>query len=506
MFGKTGSALDAEHAGARSHAERGSEHPAFFLFRRKIRMLWGILLGLCLLWNSYSILICNGYLLGYDNNFYFAWARSMVLDRDLDFQNDLGFVAENKSLGETSRVIADFLNTTPKTANGYIPNKYGMGMGLLALPSLYLGNAVFHLYGLISGFEVKEFSRSYPWIFALNAILFGFLGVAGSYRLLARLYGQKTAFGAVSTGLLGLPLGYYIWYEPTMSHAMSFAIATLYIGTVIHWAKILTGHRQNQAWRPLLLTSIAMGFLLGISCTIRYTNLVFAIVPFVLAASILKANEADRTHSLSGVLSLCLPGAFAGALAGFFPQLLAWKQIYGSWFLYTYQGEGMSVWPEHAFDILFGLRNSLFVWSPLAMIAIAGLCMGAFKRNPLALSGLIVFLGFVWIYGSWECYWLGNSYGMRGLVDCSFFFLLGFAEIFSRLRAQNAARRWLKKLTAAGIMLLIIWNLYFLFCYRSFLQPHGEPFAGLRLLAEPERPLKQLLADMGLGGAVHLSR
>ncbi len=464
------------------------------LSRRKIAILWLVSLGLCMMWNSYRSLVVNSYVLGYDNNFYFAWARSIVIDGDVEFTNDLEFVATNERLGETQKTIAKYLDTVQRTSNGYVPNKYGIGMALTALPPLYLTRMAANLCTLISGHEVSGFSRIYPWIFTLNSIFYGFLGLAVSYRLLEPAYGRSTAFISVALGVLGLPLGYYIWYEPTMSHAVSFGMITLFLLVSIRWREKLREHFHNIAIAPLLPEAVVMGFLLGISCSIRYTNALFAMVPFVFALKDWNDRGRSGTANCLKAGFVCLIAALSGTLIGFLPQLVAWKQVYGCWVVYPYQGEVMLPWPRYFFEVLFGLRNSLFVWTPLALAAMAGLFLAAFRRDILALSGILVILGLVWIYGSWECYWLGNSYGMRGLVDASFFFLLGFAEIIMLLRRPSKSLL-LKRMAATGIVLLVVWNIYFIFCYRSGLQPNGCPFAGLKLLSDPGKPLGQFNSE-----------
>jgi MFS family permease len=449
-------------------------------------------------WNSYRLIKVNGYILGYDQNFYFAWARSIVVDADIDFANDLELVAKNEALGELSEIISAYLQTTPRTPGGYVPNKYGMGMGLVALPSMYLTKAVVRVFNLFPNYGLNDFSLLYAWVFVLNFVFLGFVGLMISYNLLEPIYGHRKSFAAIVMGTAGLSLGYYIWYEPTMSHAASFAIINAYLLISTRWMKLFSNHTGKKSLELLIVTSLFMGFVLGVACTVRYTNVVFAAVPFVFAIKALKNCEKGRDNKMLVSGALCLLAAVAGTFAGFIPQLLSWKTLYGSWFVYSYHGEQMAAWPRYALEILFGLRNSLFLWTPLAIVAVAGLFIGTARREFLAFAGLIVMAGFVWIYGSWECYWLGHSYGMRGLVDGSFFFFLGFAEMITWMESHAPQRRFLVNLLQAGIWFLVVWNMYFIFCYRSLLQPHGEPFAGARLISAPEQPLRQMLADFGL--------
>ena len=49
-----------------------------FRNQKAIVLLWVFLLILAMGWNAYRILNINSYIKGFDNNFYFAWARSAV--------------------------------------------------------------------------------------------------------------------------------------------------------------------------------------------------------------------------------------------------------------------------------------------------------------------------------------------------------------------------------------------------------------------------------------------
>ena len=473
---------------------------ATFRNRNALLLLWIFLLILCMAWNAYSILGSKSYIRGFDNNFYFAWARSIVLDGDLDFTNDLLLVAKNNDLGKTQNAFATYLEQTPKTSEGYLPNKYGIGMGLLALPSLYLVKTAIRVFKLFPNYNETELSRIYALIFVLNAIFLGFAGLLFSYILLKRHYGVRKALASVILGTGGLSVGYYIWYEPTMAHATSFGLVTIYLLVCTCWIKKLLDWQVKKNLRWLLLVSLLMGFALGVACTVRYTNVVFALVPFIFAIKAIRTTEQNRTvyWILVGVISFF--AASLGSLAGFTPQLYSWKIVYGKWLLYSYQGEQIWAYPRYAFEILFGLRNSLFVWTPLAVVAIVGLVIGVAKKNSLAQAGLLVILCMVWIYGSWECYWLGHSYGMRGLVECSFFFFLGFAEILDWIQGRSSRKNFLGFSFKACIWILFMWNVYFVFCYRSALQPHGKPFVGVRCLFASTTPLKQMLSDLGFRG------
>jgi hypothetical protein len=138
------------------------------------------------------------------------------------------------------------------------------------------------------------------------------------------------------------------------------------------------------------------------------------------------------------------------------------------------------------------------VWTPLARVAVIGLGLAGARRDPLAIGGAASLLGLLWIYGSWQYYTLGSSYGMRGFVDGSFFFCLGLAEVLDRLGRASARVRPFAVAARVAIVALMVWNLYFAVCYRCGLQPPDRPFAGQGLFADGARWRAQFSKDTNL--------
>ncbi len=286
-----------------------------------------------------------------------------------------------------------------------------------------------------------------------------------------------------------------------MAHGAGFALISFFLLAAMQWDRKLAGDwvgtGDNGNTRGLLVSAALMGLLLGVACMVRSTNIIFAIVPIVLVVTRwTRTDKGQRVEEIKPA-RLCSLVALGGALIGFVRQMIAWKILYGSYLTYTYQGETLHALPRYAGQVLFGLRNSLFVWTPLALVAVGGLVLAARRGQALAIAGLVVLLGTLWIYGSWETYWLGHGFGMRGFVECSPFFFLGLASVWRRF-GTGQRRRFIGRLGRGAIVLLVLWNLYFVMCYRADIQPHGEPFAGLELLTQWDRWWEQLLNETGI--------
>ena len=197
-------------------------------------------------------------------------------------------------------------------------------------------------------------------------------------------------------------------------------------------------------------------------------------------------------------------------MIGFLPQLIAWKVVYGTVFVNTYAFEALtvwphetqSVWPRHLALVLFGPRNGLFTWTPLALLAMIGLAGGG-RERPLGRAGLIVLAATAWIYSGWQTYWLGHGFGMRGFVDASLFFLLGLAEVMRHAEHVRAAARRAGRI---ALLLCLVWTVNLIVCYRAEIQPHGERLALTPIVTEWRRWARQVYHDTGVGMVVRRVR
>jgi len=231
-----------------------------------------------------------------------------------------------------------------------------------------------------------------------------------------------------------------------------------------------------------------MGVLLALAAMVRYPNGTLALVPIVLGIGAFRRASAAGRGPVAGLVAGSAIVAAAAFVIGFLPQLFAWHAVYGKWIVDSYAGEEMHAWPVHGGRILFGTRNSLFLYSPLMLFAVVGLVRGALRGRESAVAGIVVLGAVTWTYGSWECYWLGNSYGMRAFVDSAFFLMLGLCEFLAMLPARRGARR----IIHAGIVVLVAWNLFLALAVKHLVIPADQP------LRWPEN-MAGGLADLGAG-------
>jgi hypothetical protein len=265
-------------------------------------------------------------------------------------------------------------------------NKFNVGPAILWAPS----------YLLIHSF-IRGDGQSLPYQLAV-----GFTGVCSAlfgllllWRLLQKYFSNTVSIMTVATVAGATNLLFYGSVDTVNSHALSFFTAVVFLTLIM---------QRKKYW-------FAIGAALGFLSVIRTQDFLFGI----LLIPLLKKNNLFKI--------------FIGSLAAFSPQLIAWHLVYGKFWVSPYLtgSEGFNFLRPHIFGVLFGLQNGLFLWTPITMLAIAGLITQ--KRFLL----LTVFLLELLVVASWSTWWQGASYSGRMFVSTLPLLAFGIASVFSWL-------------------------------------------------------------------------
>jgi len=134
------------------------------------------------------------------------------------------------------------------------------------------------------------------------------------------------------------------------------------------------------------------------------------------------------------------------------PQLAAYKIINGHFGPHASVSNKMHWWGPHVLEVMFSPEHGYFVWTPVALLAIAGLALMA-RRREGAILLLMVALQF-YIGGSVESWTVAGGFGQRRLVSMTAALVVGYAVLWNRA-ATGAARPVLAAIT----VLAVYWNL-----------------------------------------------
>lgn len=358
---------------------------------------------------------------------YYVWARSLILDRDLQFRNDYELVYPPDPLPPEHR------SPTPRVDAA---NKYPVGLALIEAPALLIA----HLAALaLPSYPADGVSLPYQLGVSLYLAACAIGGLALLCAAMVRV-GVPMGLAALLIALmvLGTNLIHYIAKEPAMAHASGVAVTCV----LIYLLAGRPARAASRSWRGRFL----VGLLLGLLMLIRNSNA--ALLPF-LGLLIVKKWGADRRLlliPLAAILVLAL-------------QPLSLYLLWGDFRLNTYAGERFTGAPEGFFRSLFDARHGLFLYHPYYLALLLIVAIGAIrpsKHRPIAIAALVSFLCLLAINGSWWCWWFGHAYGNRGFIETLPVLTMGAGLVLSQMRARRVAVRT----AAAAVTLMCLLNLW----------------------------------------------
>lgn len=426
---------------------------------------------------------------------YFSYLRSLWFDRDVSFENEYRHFYD-RDIGRGENFHATFLELTTET--GLRPNFGTIGSALLWAPFYAAGDAV----ARVTGASADGYSRPYVSAVAYGSAFYGFAAVVLAAATTRMVHGsangsrQRGPFwstrmeptwrnaapgshnrssaqasspkepaatptgGKLTRGLgaevwsavlvwIGTPLLFYMYVAPPYAHACSaFAVALF----VFVWL------RARRTWS--VGGAVALGLSGALMAMVREQDVFFAVGPAVdLAATAAGAlrGSGDGGRRPSRYLKVAAAGCLAFA-AGLLPQLLAYQALNGYPGPSRLVARKMSWHAPHALEVVGSPEHGFLFWTPLALLAIAGLLMLAWRgRGDLRRIGgcLLLMLALqVYVSGSVESWTVAGAFGQRRFVAVTVLLAIGLATLL-----RTVPRGIPRGVVGAALALCVWWNL-----------------------------------------------
>lgn len=393
-----------------------------------------------------------------DGHMMFLMTRSLVLDQDLDFDNDL------RRFGDPWH--------QPATVTGYRDINMPIGPSLVWAPFLALAHGLSKVANLFGadipshGYTLwhQRFLYTTTLLFALGACLLGWV-------VARRLGGGRwPPLVAAMAVLFGTSLTYYATIMPSYAHAMdAFMVAAFLAMWVVGF-----GGFGALRWRR----TVALGVLLGLAALVRVQEYPFGIVFAVELAWLVRTPpEGTSRARWCGLLLAHGAVALAVALVMFLPQLVTWKIIYGEFFHYQNGPHYVRFDHPQVLFLLFSSRNGWLSTTPIAYAGVVGLVCGFWlaprRLRPVVLGlwaalAIQVYLN-ACIY-DWWCY---ASFGNRRLCSVTLILVVGLAALLrggARAAARLRVPRWGRHAVALAVLgWFVVWN-----CSQALALRHGR--------------------------------
>lgn len=317
---------------------------------------------------------------------------------------------------------------------------FTIGVAILQLPFFFAGHAI----ALLGDWVADGYSRPYAITNVISNSFYIALGCVLVLRALRHLFARQTALLTTITVYLGTNLFFYASHETGMSHGYAFFTFALLLWTTQLCIERPTGPRI---------------FGLIIACVlvvlVRTLNGVALLIPLLW--------KAPRARDVIGRLRwpLAFPGWAAAAIAVggglVFLQLLYWHHVTDRWLVFTYgeKGEGFEFGKAMLGAVLFSHQNGWLIYTPVMIPVMAALLVMAWKGIHGARTLLLPWALAWWLYASWWCWWLGGSFGFRGMIEHYAYLAVPLAWLIDRSREVE----WRMRVLRIFLILAVFYNI-----------------------------------------------
>jgi hypothetical protein len=393
---------------------------------------------------------------------YYALIRAPLIEHGFHFEKDwrLGYPAIQFGTpnGTDSKGFLGYTRT------GHLGNYYAVGPALLWAPFLLVAHlGVLAADRMGAHILADGFSCPYTFAMSIGTAVYAFLALVLAFRIACRYVEEKWALLATIGIWLATSFPAYLYVFPSWSHVQSaFAVGVF----VWYWDKS-RGEHSLKRW-------VLLGLAAALIINIYYVNALFLLLPFFETCAtgfqLLRKGDEDRNR----FIKIVGPNtAFLLACAiGLAPTFISKLIIFGSPFRSGYTNVSQWHWSSpHLAAVLFSSDHGLLVWTPVVVLAIAGLIVGWNQIADLATYSLAVLVVFTYVVAS-HVYWDGvASFGNRFFISFTPIFTVGLAYAFKKFAGLWPETRSGFIRCAVIVGLLVIWNLGFLFQCATGLAP-----------------------------------
>ncbi len=422
---------------------------------------------------------------------YFSYLRSLWFDRDVSFENEYQYFYDHH-VAQSPDFHQTFLEL--ETATHRRINYGTIGCAILWAPFYAVADIVTrtrHAAG--SPVEANGFSQPYVSAVAYGSAFYGFATILLAIAAVRRM-NMPHAFSSGLAVWWGTPLVFYMYVAPPFSHACSAFAVALFVTVWLH---------VRRSWS--VGGVVALGFAGALMAMVREQDLFFTLGPALDYALALgkgqapaararrdqppprlrrsaeasaKAEVAERERAGVGSpravreadtrpLSRVLVGCAAFAL-GYLPQLLAYQALNGFPRPSPLVTRKMFWHSPHALQVLADPEHGFFFWTPLAVLAIAGLVLmvvasdarrggrptDAGDIRQVGLCMLLMVALQVYISGAVESWTVAGAFGQRRFVAVTVFLVVGLAALREYVTSRVATIA-----TTAAVVFCVWWNL-----------------------------------------------
>ena len=364
-----------------------------------------------------------------------AYLPTLYLDGDLNFFNQYihcGIIDRN------------FIHGSAVTSNGYPLNLWTIGTAVLWTPFWLLGHALTWVTGFFGQrWTPNGFTLYYNFSVHFATAVFGFCTLFLIAGIARKYVDAKSAAATTALITIGTPFYWYLFHLADAAHVPAAFVIALFV-------VVFLAYRSQQRNRT---TGFLLGLLGGLATIIKPNNVLIFLFPVVLWA-------AESSSKKPTILLREASWMIFGAILTISIQFFVWQILFGNPL-----GPILDKGVQHYYkfftghfwllDVLFSSYHGMFFFSPILILAFAGLWNLLKTDRTLALASLIILILQILLMANERYFWQGTAFGLRRLVDWTPLFALGVAVAY-----QNILRGWFKSLAfvATAWTLMLYWT------------------------------------------------
>lgn len=373
---------------------------------------------------------------------YYAFARSIFVDGDIDFRNDFD-PPQTPFLWPPDYGISRYTGATI--------NPFTVGPAVYWTP-MWWASHLFTYIGKATGmpWHADGYDMTYVVFITFATAIAGLGALLTLYQLLRRWYVAPVALLTTITMYVGTNLLFYTVYEGSYVHALSTWLSTI----VVTLACRLEHDQRLRIWLWCAAASAAL-------VLTYWVNAIVAIVPMLVITRLCWQRYQERDwHTLTQyMVYLGSMLVVVGTILA--PQLAVWQIMQGAW--YRIPRESIRFTPQEFQLVAFfvGPLYGMIWWTPVYAIGLIGLGMFARAHRWHGFMFIITCAVFI-VYNTSIPNWHGSSgYGLRRLTSILPILAIGYAYVL-HLLAHRISLAWALSITcmAWSVRLMLRYSEY----------------------------------------------
>ncbi|MEA3398525.1 MAG: hypothetical protein U9R06_02145 [Patescibacteria group bacterium] len=413
-------------------------------------------------------LLHPSWVIGSDGFGYYAYARSILFDGDLDFYNEYAFF---DNLYNT-KTVAGWMTPIGKTGN-----PFSVGPSILWSPFILTAETIQNTFNFYDEYVLPGYNLPFQLAIGLTTIFYTAIGLVLIFLSLNNFFKKSISWWSTIL-IFGIsPLPYYLIYEPSMSHGLTvFSVSWLFYLSIL-WLK----SKKNNNW--LLL---GIGLTSGLIFIIRWQDIIFTVIPMAIFFKKLYGSKDSPDLAKLILKSGALISAPLLTVAA--TQLFAWKHLYGSFVAIPQGAAFFNLTTPHLSDFLFSGYHGMFIIHPLLLLSIVGLFL-IFKRQKLLITVfLLAIMAQVYLNSGLYDWYAGGSFGARRMISSLPIFAFGLSAFLERTARNKIA------VVLVAILFIVgtVFNGLLMISYAKNIIPLNAPTTRMEVYSAPFKILKQL--------------